>query len=304
MSNILYIINPAGRGGIGMRTWKEFKTLWPEEIDPKNMIVTKRLGHAREIAASSEGYDIFVAVGGDGTAGEVISGIMAHQGPRPKLAIIPGGTGNDIARNMGIRSIEDGVSALRSGSARAFDLMRVDAQVKGKLATRYGFLIGTIGFSAIPMVKPWMKRLLGPKGAYYLSSLLQLIAYQAPQMTISTEEQENSRRIWMVIVGNSEKTAGGSMCLAPGARTDDGELNVTIFPVQPKLKMVTRLMPKIATGEHINEPGISYFPVKTIKIDSVPPAVLDLDGDIFGTTPATFTVCPLMLQVLTCRSGP
>jgi diacylglycerol kinase (ATP) len=63
--------------------------------------------------------------------------------------------------------------------------------------------------------------------------------------------------------------------------------------------MVMKLMPKIATGEHVNDPSISYFPAMKIKIDSNPSALLELDGDLFGTTPATFTVCPGALQVMT-----
>lgn len=299
MSNILYIINPASHGGAGTRAWEEFRILWSGHIDSKNTIVTKRPGHAREIAVSTEGYDMLAAVGGDGTVGDVMSGIMDRQGPHPGLAVIPTGTGNDIARNAGICSIQDAVGALRDGCARSFDLMRVDCQVDGHPAHRHAFIYGIVGFSSIPMVKPWMKRLLGPKGAYYLGALLQIIVYRVPNMTIHTEKQELSGCNWMVIVGNSEKAGGNSMCLAPGARIDDGELNITIIPSKSKLKMITGLLPKISTGAHIDEPGISYFLAKRIEINSDPPAILELDGDVFGTTPATFTVCPGALQVMT-----
>jgi diacylglycerol kinase (ATP) len=224
---------------------------------------------------------------------------MDHRGPRPRLAIIPGGTGNDIARTIGIRSIEDGVSALRNGWARAIDLMRVDCQVDGRPAHRHALLFGAVGFSSYPMVRPWMKRLLGPKWAYYLGTLLKVIVYQAPHMTIRTEGRAESGQTWVVVVGNAERSAGGSMCLAPGARIDDGELKITIIPSEPKLRMVTRLLPKIASGAHTTAPGVSYFPGKRITIESKPPALLDLDGDIFGTTPAIFTACPRMLEVMT-----
>ena len=76
-------------------------------------------------------------------------------------------------------------------------------------------------------------------------------------------------------------------------------MNITIFPTKSKFRMITKLLPKVATGEHIKEPGVSYFPAKQLEIDSDPPAILDLDGDIFGTTPATFTVCPRGLEILT-----
>lgn len=298
MSNTLYIINPAGHGGAGKKAWKKFRTLWPDEIDPEHAIVTERPGHALEIATSAAGYDILAAVGGDGTVGEVMSGIMDSEGPKPRLAIVPAGTGNDIARNVGIGSVEDSVRVLREGQPRGFDLIRIDCQNDGQPEHRHAFLHGIVGFSSIPMVKPWMKRLLGPTGAYYLGTLLQVVVYRSPDMTVRSDDRIFRGNTWMVVVGNSETSAGGSMRLSPGARLDDGELNISIFPSQSRLKMVTNLMPKIATGEHVNDASISYFPGRRIAIDSNPSAFLELDGDLFGTTPATFTVCPGALQVI------
>ena len=77
MSNILYIINPAGHGGAGKKVWERMQSTLPDRIDPDDVHFTERQGHAREIAAAAEGYDIVAAVGGDGTVGEVLSGIMA-----------------------------------------------------------------------------------------------------------------------------------------------------------------------------------------------------------------------------------
>jgi diacylglycerol kinase (ATP) len=301
MSTTLYLINPTGHGGAGIRTWEAFKTLWSEPVDPKDAIVTERPGHAREIAVSAEGYDVFAAVGGDGTVGEVMSGILDRKGFKPDLAIIPAGTGNDIARNVGIGSIGDAVRSLCDGRPRGFDLIRIDSEVDGQPIHKHAFLHVCVGFSPIPMVKRWMKRLLGPKGAYYLGTLLQVIVYRCPYMAISTEKKEQSGRVWMVIVGNAEKSAGGSMCLSPGARIHDGKLNITILAPNSKSKIgiVTKLLPKVATGSHVNMPGVSYFPGERIQISSDPPALLELDGDLFGTTPATFTVCPRILRVMT-----
>ena len=296
----LYIINPAGHGGTGATVWETFQDLWPDPISPEDAIVTERPGHARDIAFQARGYDTLVAVGGDGTVGDVVSGILDREGKRPGLAIVPAGTGNDIARNAGIRSIADAVSALRGGHVRAFDMIRIDYQDRGRRAHRHAFLLAGVGFSSIPMIRPWMKRLLGPKGAYFLATFLQIIVYRPPNMTVRADGRERSSgRTWMVMVGNVEYSSGGSMRIAPGALTDDGELNITVMPVKSKLRMVTRLLPKVATGEHIQEPGVRYFPAKVVEVESDPPSILDLDGDIFGTTPATFTVCPGAFQVLT-----
>jgi len=298
MGNVLYIINPAGHGGAGTKVWEAFKTLWPGLIDSSDVLVTERAGHAREIAAARRDYEILAAVGGDGTVGEVMSGIMEGQGPKSKVAIIPCGTGNDIARSAGIFSVTDAVAALRAGHARSFDLVRVDCQRDGARVHGHGFLFGSAGFSAIPMIKPWMKRLLGPKGAYYLATFLQILAYRAPHMTVRTGNREHDGRTYMVIAGNAEWVSGGSMRMSPGALSDDGQLNVTIVPSLSKLRVITRLFPAIAAGTHINQPGVSYFAGKRVEVHSDPPAILDVDGDLFGTTPAIFTICPHAVQIM------
>jgi diacylglycerol kinase family enzyme len=250
MSTISYIINPAGHGGAGIKVWERMQSEWPDQIDSQDVHFTERQGHAREIARSIEGYDILAAVGGDGTVGEILSGIMDTPEPHPKLAIIPAGTGNDIGRNLGIFSFEDAMDALHDGHARKLDLVRIDCQVDGQKAHRYSFLVGTVGFSAQPMVKPWMKRFLGPTGAYYLGTILQVIVYRPPTMTIRWGEEEYCERTWMVIIGNIERTAGGSMCLAPGAHPEDGLMHTSIIPVRSKLNLLAKMMPQKPPGQN------------------------------------------------------
>lgn len=300
MASVLYIINPTGQGGGGTRTWAEFQALCPAECAAGEMIITERPGHAREIAARATGHDIIAAVGGDGTVDEVMSGLMDRAGRRPALAIVPAGTGNDIACDVGIRSVADAAAVLRAGHTHPVDLIRADWLIDGEPVNRYAFLFGIVGFSAAPMLKRWMKRALNPAVAYYLATFLQFLVYRPPHMTVRVDGRRFDGRFWMVIVGNAELSGGGGMCLAPGARTDDGVLNVTIIHARPKPKMLVGLLPKVASGDHIHEAGVDYFTGQTIEVEATPAAALDLDGEIFGTTPATFTVCPGAVRVL-CR---
>ncbi|MEE9369392.1 MAG: diacylglycerol kinase family protein [Pontiella sp.] len=298
MNKVLYIVNPAGHGGGGIKAFQAFKSAWGESIDPAQVMITERAGHAEQIAAAADGYDIIVAVGGDGTVGEVISGIMKRTGIRPKLAIIPCGTGNDIARVAGIHSVVNAATALRAGKARAFDLIRVDGQIGEQADFRYAFLFGNTGFSGIPMLKPWMKRLLGATGAYYLATLKQIFFYRAPKMTVRVDDQEFTGHTYLVVAGNAEWVSGGSMRLSPGAIPDDGLLNVSIIPSLSVFTVVTKLFFTIAKGTHINTPGVSYITGRKIEVHSEPPAVVDLDGELFGTTPVTYTVCPGILEMV------
>jgi len=302
MNSVLYIINPAGNGGAGLKVWEAFKSASVDSIDPAHVVFTERPGHAREIATASNGYDIVAAVGGDGTVGEVISGIMDRPEPIPRLAVIPCGTGNDIAQNAGIFSVADAATALREGTPHAFDLIRVDRQVDGRDEHRTAFLFSNVGFSSIPKMKPWMKRLLGATGAYYLATFLQTIAYRPPHMVVRIDGKEYVGPTFLVIAGNAEYAAGGCMRISPGASTNDGVLNISIIESMSAYKVVTKLFASIANGTHIKESGVSYFTGRNIEVQSEPPALLDLDGELFGTTPATISVSPLALEVL-CVQG-
>jgi len=301
LSNIHFIINPVGNGGAGLRVWEAFKTAWSEPIAIEQVTFTTHSGHARELANAFAECDIIVVAGGDGTVGEVISGIMDRPEPRPKLGIIPCGTGNDIARNADILSLDDAIDALHGAKARSFDLIQIDRETHPGPETRYAFLFANAGFSAIPMMKPWMKRLLGATGAYYLSTLLQALVYLPPKMEVSVDGKEFTGELFLVMAGNAEYAGGGSMRIAPDARTDDGQLNISIIQSIPKIKLITQLFSSIADGTHIKEPEVSYFTGKKITVNSEPRVPLDLDGELFGTTPATFSVCPHALKIL-CKT--
>ncbi len=298
LNKVLYIINPAANGGAGIQIWEAFKSCSAEPIDPAHVVYTEHPGHASEIATTVEGYETIVAAGGDGTVSEVICGIMNRKNPALSLAVIPCGTGNDIARNAGIFSVSDAATALYNGELRAFDLIRITRQVDGHEEHRHAFLFANVGFSSIPMMKPWMKRLLGATGAYYLATMLQILAYRPPHMIVRVDGKEHTGPIYLVVAANTERAGGGCMRIAPGAITDDGMLNISIMKSASIYKVITRLFTCISKGTHINQPEVSYFTGRNIEVYSEPEAVLDLDGELFGTTPATISVCPRVLNLL------
>ena len=298
MGDVLYIINPAGHGGAGSLSWNAFKKLWPDEIDPADVVMTERPGHAQEVAATPGNHTVLVAVGGDGTVDEVMTGIMEREDHKPDLGIIPAGTGNDIARNANIFSVADAIDALRDRGTKEFDLVRVDARIDDHDEYRYAFLSASAGFSTNTMVRPWMKRLLGATVAYYFGSFLQILVYRAPEMKVRIDGQERDGAIYFVLAANSEWVSGGSMRIAPGALMDDGELNITIVPALPTFTIMTKLFPKIADGTHIDQPDVSYITGKKIEVTSSPQSTIETDGDLFGTTPATFTICPRAARVI------
>lgn len=298
MDEILYIVNPAGHGGAGLRTWSAFQEAWGEAISTDHVRITEGPGHARDLAAQSTGYQVIAAVGGDGTVGEVISGVMDGGETHPRIAIVPGGTGNDIARNLGMGEIGHAVAALRGGRPRAVDIIQVECHADGRRQRKIAFLFGSAGFSGLPRVKPWMKRWLGPAIAYNFATFVEILVFRAPHMMVRTSEEVFSGRSWMVVAGNAERISGGSVCIAPGASLEDGLLNVAIYPDRHRFLMLTQLFPKIPSGAQVQEPDVAYFQTERIVVESEPASLVDLDGDLAGKTPVTFEVLPRAVEIM------
>jgi len=300
MAKILYIVNANPFRGHGSEMWRRFCSVWPEKIEPEDVIMTKRSGHAREIAARSKEYDIIASFGGDGTASDILSGIMERDEPRPAIAIFPGGTTNIMAHNLGVMSIEDAVRLLREGHARPFDIMRVDCLVNGLPAHKYSFMACNAGFAAVSyrMLGPWMERFLGVKTGRYIRAIAGMIIYRPKRMTVRYEGRKYSDYTKAILIGNTEWILEENAYAAPRAKTGGSQLNVTIIPAQTKIRDFANIS-KIAVGGRIKEKGVLYFLTKRSKIESVPPAI---DGEFFGTTPATVTLCPHAVNVIS-RAG-
>lgn len=114
---------------------------------------------------------------------------------------------------------------------------------------------------------------------------------------VKTAEKSFAGHSWLVMVANTEWAGGDGMRIAPGAVPDDALLNITIIPRLSKVKAISKILSKISSGQHLNEPSVSYFTSTKILVESTPPAVLDVDGELVRTTPVTFTVCAKALQV-------
>jgi len=298
MRKTLYVVNPGASGGQGEVAWNRFRDLWTDSIDAEDVRVTDRPGHARNIAASAVGYDVIAAVGGDGSVNEALNGVMTRDQPHPSIAIIPAGTGNDIARTIGLFPIETAVSALRMGHEQAFDLIRTDGRDDDRVFTHYAFLSSSVGFSASANAKPWAKRFLGASMAYYLNTILAILNHRPPKMVVQWGENRFEGRTWMVIVANVESVSGGSMRIAPGASPHDGLIWATIVEAQPKLKMLFKNLPMVATGEHLKEEGFNFFSTPNLEITSEFRSIIEPDGEVEWANETTMCIVPNAVRIL------
>ena len=299
---ILLIANPAA----GRRQGEQRLAVARTQLEALGHAVTAALtesaGHATRLAKSNApDFEIVAALGGDGTVNEVANGLMAVElGERPALATLPVGTGNDVALTFGLAHFESAIDALANGGTRTLDVIRVQLMRDGESVTQHALLFVAAGFAAevIRKTGPRVKRLFGRRFSYSVGLFRALASFRAPEFSVKWDGGEKRGRMFQVCAGNTEFGAGGVMRISPGARPDDGLLNISLVGALGRLQIVRRF-PSILSGRYVEDERVDYFTGKRLEIDAVPPAEIQADGDIIGTTPAAIELLPGALRLVT-----
>jgi YegS/Rv2252/BmrU family lipid kinase len=289
----LFIVNPAAGGGRGLARWREFSQKLRDDRTSGDEVVTTRPGEAMEIARQAAGErDLIVAVGGDGTVFEVLSGLLHDSPARAALAMFPLGTGNDAAVAAGTGTLEIARRALTKGVTRPVDAIRIDCLVNGRPGRRHAMLFAAAGITseALRRTTGAVKRLFGPRLAYPVGVFRAVWSYRAPVMRIERDGHSEQGRYLLVAACNAERVGGG-MRLAPGARTDDGMLNLNLVNSVGPWEAVWQIR-RVSQGRHLDHPQVRYAPVRVVTIDATPSIAIQADGDSIGETPARFEVIP------------
>jgi diacylglycerol kinase (ATP) len=229
-------------------------------------------------AASDDGHDL-VACGGDGLVTEV-AGVAAATGRR--LAIVPTGAGNDFARVLGYDPKQPlgAFDALKNGHDRTVDLGRVNG--------RFYTCVTASGFDA--EANRWantVQRLSGT--SLYVAAVLRTLAVFEPypfRVTVDGEPLET--RAWLVAVGNGPAYAGG-MHITPGARLDDGLLDVTVVGEMSRAEFLVNF-PKVFKGTNVGHPKVTTrrgAHVHLESLDASVPMEVYADGERVGPLPGT-----------------
>lgn len=231
---------------------------------------------------------------------EVANGILFSNRIDTALAVVPLGTGNDLARLIGIRTVEDSLNALAQGANQLIDAIEVSCCDAGKPAKHFALLYAAAGFAGEvgKHTTPTVKSIFGQRFCYSIGFFLALLRFESPSMRVRCDEKEFAGRMFLASAAKAEIIGGGAMRLSPGAKMDDGKLYVNVVEHLGRLE-TTRCFPRLLMGTHTTHPKVHYFPATVVNIDSRPEVDLQLDGELIGMTPATFSVKPKALRVIT-----
>jgi len=258
-------------------------------------------GHAIDLAKSSEGYDMVIAMGGDGTVHEVMNGLMRiPEDKRPILGVVPVGSGNDFAHGIGAST--EPTDALR----RAIDgePSTVDLGLMTDENGRKEYFDNTlgIGFGAMVTINSHKLPLLRGFLMYLVSVLQSIIIDHNPikmQMEIDGKKVEDT--VVYLILCNGPREGGG-FHVAPDAKIDDGILNYAMIANVGRL-MMFRIVPEVMNGTHGRFKQVTLDTCKKFTLTADRPLYIHADGEIFsgpGTNirKVSFEVLPNALKVV------
>ncbi|MBM3145402.1 MAG: diacylglycerol kinase family lipid kinase [Chloroflexi bacterium] len=238
--------------------------------------------HAIELArqAAFDGYELVVAVGGDGTIHEVINGVMLlPPEQRPRIGIVPLGSGNDFAHSVGMK--DNHVEALRqifSGAPKPIDLAVVEDSLGRREYVDNTIGIGfdatvTIRSHSLPVVRGFLM---------YLVAVLQTIIlnHDAAHMEIETDQESWTEDVLMLVVCNGPREGGGFL-VAPDAVNNDGLLHYAAIKKVSRA-MMFRLVPEVMNGTHGRFEPVRMGHLKKLTLKSDRPLFIHTDGEIFS----------------------
>jgi YegS/Rv2252/BmrU family lipid kinase len=294
----LAIVNPAAGGGhCGRLAADALARLRSAHLEIE-VAETKAPGEATSLAraAYAGGCRQFIAVGGDGTACEIVNGLFpeAARGERPALGFLPLGTGNSFLRDFTDRGAEDSAAAIVQNRRKPCDVLCLH-HAGGDL---YFINLLSMGFAADAAVAA--NRNFKPLGqfGYILGVLLCLARLRRrafPQR--ADDDPEFDRRRCLFLSFNNSKFTGGKMMIAPQAVTDDGLIEYVRWGPVGRLRLIANFL-SLFDGSHIRHPQASRRAVRRVEFQLDAPVDVMVDGETLTLDCRVLDVLPDALDVL------
>ncbi len=274
MDPAVVIVNPAagrGRAGARLARLQAWVQRWVPEVPVR---VTEGPGHATEIAASAPPGARVVAVGGDGTVHEVVRGL----GGERILGIVPIGSGNDVARMVGLHRVrlERALSTALWGGVLRFDLGRVGDEPFASSAT--AGLDASVARRAFDA-----PRYLRGLSRYLWALAAELRRLELPQARVWVDGREVYAGPMLLGAAMNSVTYGGGFPIAPMAKPADGRIELVWAGAFGRLG-VLGILPRLMAGRHLGHPRIGHAGGVELRVVFDRPVPLQSDGEVLPAT--------------------
>lgn len=283
----LAIVHPRSRR---QARWLEVQKLLKAAGVEVEIHLSEWPGHARVLAQQHVHSErLNISVGGDGTMNEILNGWKEQASQTaPVFATVPGGTGNDFARSLGLDLAPERLaSAIVEPRPQTFDL----GLARTGSEKRY-FLVGaTGGFSAEVTRRVHALPRVAPGTALYLFSLLtSLLSWRNRTASLEIDGRRLQSHNFFNLNLANVRHYGGGMVSAPRAHPADGRLDMVLMELS--LPEVVRALPENYLGRFHRVPGVRQRSFRRARLETLPPSPIQCDGEMLGVTPLEVELDP------------
>lgn len=294
------VVNPRSANGSTGRGWKELQRDVLDAFGEIAVGVTQGPMDAARLTAEAlgAGHRTVLAVGGDGTLNEVVNGFFRDDGSAVSedaaVGILPRGSGSDFRRSVHVPvDWKDACRHVAAAPARRVDVGQVSyLDHHGRLATRRFINIGSVGVSGeVVKATDGVGKGVGGHLAYKLATVTALARYRDAMVDISVDGAAPERVPVTALAVANGAFFGGGMHVAPGASLDDGAFSCTLWGGF-RLRDFIFGERKIYSGAHTEWSRTRCFPARSVRLESQERVLLEVDGELVGTLPASFEILP------------
>jgi len=304
MNNYKIIVNPISGRGSGASSIPKIQHLMQDHKLTFDLVRTERPWHAAELAtqAVKDGFDVVVAVGGDGTSNEVLNGLMSAKEAglgESALGLICVGRGNDFAYGVGVpHDMDEACLALAQQQRLSIDVGRVTGGLfpNGRY---FGNGVG-IGFDAVVGFEALKMKHLSGFASYMVAALKTIYLYfKAPKVSIEYDSQRLELFALMISVMNGKRMGGGFM-MAPHSQVNDSLFDICVASQVSKARIFA-LIPLFMKGTQASHPAIHTFQTRYLKVKALEgslPAHSDGETLCIEGKELTMEILPRQIEIL------
>lgn len=299
----MVIVNPTSGAGANGRRWDHTARSLSRALGHYEHAFTAGPLHATTLArqALRDGFEMIVAIGGDGTLNEVLCGFFAAGvpvAPQAVLGVVALGTGSDFARTLGGPGLEQACAQLGGRSSRLIDVGLANFSDHAGTPVERPFLnVASFGCSGrvARTVSAGLKRVSGPL-AFSVATLWTLVSYRDQRVSISLDGAPAQEFLITNCAFCNGRYFGAGMQVAPAALIDDGRFDVTLWSGFGLLDFV-RKRRSLYDGAHVRDPGTRIFRARHATASSPAEVLLELDGESVGHLPVQLKILPQALRL-------